>query len=396
MTLITPELRALREAFRRHDRDIMIVGGAVRSMLLGEPASDIDLCTDADPEEQRAIYQAEHYKHFPTGVKHGTWTVLLSDEVVEITSLRTERDHDGRHATMAWTRDWHEDLSRRDLTINAIAMNFDGEILDPFGGRGDLERRVVRFVGDPADRIREDYLRILRFFRFHAKIAGNRPYDASTIAAIAAWKDGLKGIARERVWAEISRIIAGPYGIKTLYDILGLGLAPLIDLPIFEERRLNADAEYQTTRDPVSLMAAYLATKEDVAAQAAAWRWSVAEQDQASFLAFFLTGFPNLPLRLVQSLVTRGVMKYWLSEGLHLLARSEDADALMRWPVPDFPILGRDLLAYGIPEGPEVGHVLRALHDLWDQSDFQLNRTALLDLVPTVRQHGGESDLPSD
>ena len=394
MTLITPELRALREAFRRHDREIMLVGGAVRSMLLGEPPSDIDLCTDADPDEQRAIYQAEHYKHFPTGVQHGTWTVLLADDVVEITSLRTERDHDGRHATMRWTRDWCEDLSRRDLTINAMAMSFDGEILDPFGGRTDLTERVVRFVGDPAARIREDYLRILRFFRFHAQIARTRAYNAATIAAISAEKTGLAGVARERVWAEVRRIIAGPHGIKTLYDIIDLGLAPLIDLPTFAERRLNPAAEYQETRDPISLMAVYLATKENVSAQAAAWRWSVAEHDQASFLAFLLMGFPDLTLRRAQSLVTRGVMKYWLSEGLRLLARGDDAAALLRWPVPDFPILGRDLLDYGVPQGPEVGHVLRALKDQWDQSEFSLSKPALLDLVPTVRQH--ESDLPSD
>ena len=392
--VITPELRQLREAFRRHDREIMLVGGAVRAMLLGEPASDIDLCTDANPDEQRLIYQTEKFKHFPTGIKHGTWTVVLNaGTVVEITSLRTERDHDASHP-LTWTRDWREDLSRRDLTINAIAMNFDGELIDPFGGRADLERRVVRFVGDPTERIREDHLRILRFFRFHAQIARHHDYDAQTIAAISAGKDGLAGIARERIWTEMATIIAGPYGIKTLRDIVGLGIAPMIDLPIMETRLLSDADEYQTTRDPVSLMAAYLGNRTAILAQATVWRWSISERDQASFIANLLD-FPSLTLRQAQSLITRGVMKYWLTEGLRLLRREDDALRLMQWPVPDFPVLGRDLLSLGIKESAEIGQILRALQERWDASEFTLSRTVLLELVPTVRQHE-ESDLRSD
>ena len=388
MTIITPELRALRDAFLRHDRDIMLVGGAVRSMLLGEPASDIDLCTDATPNEQRAIYEEELFRHFPTGLKHGTWTVLLSDStVVEVSSLRTERD--GRDDP-TWTRDWREDLARRDLTINAIAMNFDGEILDPFEGRADLERRVVRFVGDPAERIREDHLRILRFFRFHARIAGHRAYDAATLRAIQETMTGLTGIARERVWSEIALIIAGPYGIKTLRDIIGLGIAPLIDLPPTDWQFLQG--EHQATHDPVSLMAAYLGNKTKVQAQAITWRWSVAERQQASFIASLLD-HPGITFRQAQSLVTRGVMKYWLSEGLRLLDRNDEADALSVWPVPDFPVMGRDIVALGIA-GAEIGGILRALQERWDESEFRLSRTALLNLVPMVRQH--EPDLPSD
>ena len=391
--MITPALHHLRDAFLRHDREIMLVGGAVRAMLLNEPSSDIDLCTDANPDEQRSIYVAEKFKHFPTGIKHGTWTVVLTDgTVVEVTSLRTERDHDGSHP-MTWTRDWREDLSRRDLTINAIAMNFDGELLDPFDGRADLEQRIVRFVGDPADRIREDYLRILRFFRFHAQIAKDRDYDACTIATISACKDGLAGIARERIWAEIARIIAGPYGVKTLHDIIRLGIAPLIDLPITETRLLCDTDEYQTTRDPVSLMAAYLGNRTAILAQATVWRWSISERDQAAFIANLLD-YPSLTPRQVQTLITRGVMKYWLTEGLRLLGRGDEANALLHWPVPDFPLMGRDLLALGIAESVEIGQILRALQERWDASEFTLSKTALLELVPTVRQH--ESDLPSD
>ena len=385
MTIITKELRQLRAAFQRHDRDIMVVGGAVRALLLSERPSDIDLCTDATPDEQRAIYAAEGYKHFPTGVRHGTWTVLLPNrKVVEITTLRAEG--------MTWTRDWQEDLSRRDLTINAIAMAFNGDIFDPFDGRHDLKQRIVRFVGDPAQRMREDHLRILRFFRFHARIAGDGDYDPPTLDAIVANMAGLAGTARERVWAEIAKIISGPYGIKTLHDIRDLGIAGYIDLPV-TAARFDERAMFQTTRDPISLMAAYLGTKPAVIAQATTWRWSVAEREKGGFIANLLTTCPTLTLRQAQTLVSRGVVKCWVIEGLRLLDKREEADALAVWRVPDFPVMGRDLLDFGIVESAEIGQILRDLHHLWERNDFHLSKAALLELVPTVRGH--ESDLPS-
>lgn len=383
--MITPALCALRDAFQRHDREIKIVGGAVRSLLLGETPADIDLCTDADPDEQEHIYQAENIKHFPTGVRHGTWTIQLHDSTtVEVTSLRTETEHDGRHAVMNWTRDWQEDLSRRDLTINAIAMAFDGTLCDPFGGASDLQQRLVRFVGDPEKRIREDYLRILRFFRFHARIAADQPYDPMTLAAITGNSYGLRDISRERIWAECSKIIGGPYGVKTLYDLIDLGIADHIGLPKQKLAVLHPEVEYQNSREPESLMAAHLGSKYAVEAQARMWRWSTKERDQASSVADVLNTRPNMTLRGAQSLVIQGVFKLYLAEAFRMIGKLDDAAALTLWPIPEFPVRGADLLSHGLAEDRKLGTVLRALRDHWDRSDYRLTKAELLQLIPSV------------
>lgn len=372
--MITPALLELRLAFWRHDRTIRLVGGAVRAMLLGEEPSDIDLCTDANPDEQRAIYEAENIRHFPTGIQHGTWTVLLSDHtVVEITSL-----HDG---TMAWTGDWILDLSRRDLTINAMAMSLDGKIIDPFGGRADLEQRVVRFVADAATRIQEDHLRILRFFRFHSRIAGQREYDRATMAAIDAHKAGLQDIARERVWSEISRIIVGPFGVKTLYDIIGCGIATYIDLPEVPGRWLHPEREFQVAQEPASLLAAYLGDREMVRTQASLWKWSTQERQDAEFVIALLTNCPDLSLPECQRLAARGMFKHWLAEALRLLDKPDDAQALIEWPVPFFPISGKDVLQRGVSEGPDVGRTLKDLREVWYASEYRMSREALLERI---------------
>lgn len=388
-SLITPALSQLRDAFVRHDRDIRLVGGAVRCILSDKQPDDIDLCTDASPAEQEAIYQAENFRHFPTGVKHGTWTVMLADRaVVEITSLRTENQ--------TWTRDWQDDLSRRDLTVNAIAMTFDGTIIDPFNGKTDLDQGIVRFVGDPALRIREDHLRILRFFRFHAQIAGDRDHDPSMIDVIKAHLAGLYAVARERVWREIAKISVGRHGAWTLDKIVTLGVAPYIDLPsrAFADTRLRRQ-EYQNVRDPASVMAAYLGTPDAVDAQALVWRWSVDERQQAAFITDVLTNHPALSLAEAQKLAARGAFKHWLIEALRLLDRASDADALQHWRVPDFPVFGRDLLAAGVTEGQDVGTLLRSLHKVWEESGYRLNRQALVDLLPTMRRTH-EPDLSGD
>lgn len=396
-SLITPALIQLRDAFVRHDRDIRLVGGAVRCILSGQQPDDIDLCTDATPDEQQAIYQAENFRHFPTGVKHGTWTVMLEDRtVVEITSLRTENQTDGREIVMAWTRDWHDDLSRRDLTVNAIAMAFDGEIIDPFNGKTDLDQGIVRFVGDPALRIREDHLRILRFFRFHAQIAGDRDYDPTMIEVIKAHLAGLYGIARERVWSEIAKISVGRHGIWTLGNIVTLGVAPYIDLPSrsIADTRLRSQ-EYQSASDPASIMAAYLGSANAVNVQAIVWRWSTEERHQAAFIADVLAEHADLSLAEAQKLAARGVFKHWIVEALRLLDRADDADVLQHWHVPDFPVFGRDLLAAGVTEGQEIGNLLRSLRKVWEESEYRLNRQALVDLLPTMRRTH-EPDLSGD
>ena len=212
MQFATDTLKALRAAFQSRGFDIRLVGGAVRDILVGVEPKDMDFCTDANPDEQREIYTAHGYRFVETGLQHGTITVVIDHVGYEITSLRTETDHDGRHATVAYTRDWMEDLSRRDFTFNAMAMTFDGEVIDPFGGRDDLQNQMVRFVGDADARVKEDYLRILRWFRFQARFGKPGRIDPAAWQAILDNYKGLKQISRERVWSELKKIVVHPRG----------------------------------------------------------------------------------------------------------------------------------------------------------------------------------------
>src|ERR1700739_1220589 len=181
--------------------DFRFVGGAVRDGLLGRRVSDIDVATPVMPENVIRAVEAAGLKAIPTGIAHGTVTAVVGRQPFEVTTLRRDVETDGRHAVVAFTDDWRADAARRDFTMNALSMTRDGVVFDYFGGIADLRHGVVRFVGDPATRIAEDYLGILRFFRFHARY-GVGPPDAAAVAAIRAGVAGLARLSAERVWAE--------------------------------------------------------------------------------------------------------------------------------------------------------------------------------------------------
>ena len=186
-----------------------VVGGAVRDALAGRPITDIDLATPRTPEQVTKALQEAGIRVVPTGIDHGTVTAVLGERSFEITTLRRDVETDGRHAVVAFTDDWRTDAARRDFTINAMSMARDGEVFDYFGGIADLRAGIVRFVGDPATRIAEDHLRILRYFRFFARYSAG-PADAAALAAIRAGASGLGKLSAERVWSELSRILAVP------------------------------------------------------------------------------------------------------------------------------------------------------------------------------------------
>ncbi len=204
-----------------------VVGGAVRDALDGRAVSDIDLATPRRPEAVTAALQAAGIRAIPTGIDHGTVTALVDGRPFEITTLRRDEETDGRHARVAYTDDWQEDAARRDFTINAMSMTPAGEIFDYFGGRADLAAGHVRFVGDPATRIAEDYLRILRFFRFHARYGRGEPAPAAT-AAIRAGVPGLARLSPERVWGELKRILAAPDPVGAVALMAELGVLPAL------------------------------------------------------------------------------------------------------------------------------------------------------------------------
>ena len=380
--IITPELFQLRSAFVARGRDLRLVGGAARDMLRGEVPKDVDLCTDADPNEQIEIYKAAGVAYYETGLQHGTITVKLGEEVYEITSLRTETDHDGRHAVVTYTRDWIADLGRRDLTFNAIAVTFDGEVIDPFNGVDDLKNGVVRFVGSADDRMREDYLRILRWLRFHGRIAPNKPLDADTAEAAKRQAEGLTGISRERVWMEMSKIVVGngaPALIQSVYD---LGLAEHIDLPIGNVWNLENmhPRPNKITSNPVTMMVALLSSDEKTDAKAVAkiasdWKWSAADRDLAMFLA---KHYPLSGGNYMWLLAHDGHPREWVSELARLHGGQVLGEQIMSDPIPVFPIKGQDLLDAGYTPGKEMGDALRTMKRYWAENDYRPSKTDLL------------------
>ncbi len=382
--ILTVSLSKLRAGFVAGGFDLRFVGGCVRDVLRGDTPKDTDLCTDATPDEQIAIYEAMGVAYYLTGLQHGTITVKLEDgEIYEITSLRTETDHDGRHATVSYTRDWLADLGRRDLTFNAMALTFDGDLIDPFNGAEDLKNNVVRFVGSPDERMQEDYLRILRWLRFHGRMAPHAPLDPETVEAAIRNAKGLMGISRERVWMEVSKIIVGegaPALIDSMYD---MEIAGNIGLPLG-----NVDGLFNlhmqpraATTNPVTMIAGLLKNTEETAVDyvqmakiAADWKWSAAERDLGLFLA---KAYP-CDGDYMRLLAHDGFPREWVSELARLHGSRVMGEQLLTDPVPVFPVKGQDLLDAGHAPGREMGLALKTMRDRWTESRYALTKEDLI------------------
>jgi poly(A) polymerase/tRNA nucleotidyltransferase (CCA-adding enzyme) len=339
-----------------------VVGGAVRDALAGRSVTDVDLATGMRPEEVIRRLCAAGLKAVPTGLDHGTVTAVAQHRGFEVTTLRRDVETDGRHAVVAYTEDWRADAARRDFSINAMSMRPDGAVFDYFGGIADLRAGVVRFVGDPATRIAEDHLRILRFFRFHARYGGG-PAD---VAALAAIRTGVAGIARlsaERVWSELKRILTAPdpRGAVALMQESGV-LAAVLPEGAAPERlaRLVASG---APADAVLRLAALLAGEPTALAERL--RLAGAERDRLASLR--AGGVPAddadddaLRRALADTPGDILVGRAWLDgRGAALRAR------LAALPRPAFPLRGRDLRAAGVPPGPRLGGLLRQTREWW-------------------------------
>ena len=353
-----------------------LVGGCVRDAIAGRAVADVDLATPSPPDEVTLALQAAGLRAVPTGLDHGTVTAVSGGRGFEVTTLRRDKTTDGRHALVAWTTDWQEDAARRDFTMNAMSMLPDGAVFDYFGGVADLDAGRVRFVGDPAARIAEDYLRILRFFRFHARYGHGDPDPA----ALEALRDGVPGLARlspERVWSELKRILttADPRGALRL--MAGLGVLAAVLPYALDLARLDRLVHADGPPDPLLRLAALVpGAGLDLAARL---RMSVAERDRLLALA----GPPPEPgmdddaLRRLLADAPPGALpgRAWLAGNAGptwdaLRAR------LAALPRPVFPLEGRDALALGVPPGPAVGELLRAVRAWWLDGGCRANAAA--------------------
>ena len=345
------------------------VGGAVRDGLLGLPVNDVDLATRLRPDEVVERLQAAGIKAVPTGIEHGTVTAISDGHPYEVTTLRRDVETFGRHATVAFTDDWQEDAARRDFTINALMADpLSGEVFDHFDGLSDLRRRHVRFIGDPYERIAEDHLRILRFFRFHARFGRDDPDEAALEACTARAKD-LMALSRERIADELLKLLSVEDPAPTARIMLDRAiLAPVIpEIETSAWERLQSVVQAETLSsidgDPLRRLAALLPANSQVAAAVAA-RLKLsnkAKKRLACAAAPEIGEVRALAYRLgVECAVDR----------LLLACRADDARAIASWTPPRLPIGGGALIKRGLAEGPAVSRTLRAIEERWIDAGF--------------------------
>lgn len=375
--VVTDSMHQLRNLFVSRGFDLRLVGGIVRDTIAGIPCKDVDLCTDATPDEQINLYRDHGYRWIETGLQHGTITVVLDGVPYEITSLRIDSETDGRHATVEYTRDWVQDLARRDLTINAMSLTFEGDVIDPFGGREDLRNGVVRFVGNPVDRIREDYLRILRWFRFQGRFGNEANIDDATLIAINENSHGLTRISRERVWSEVKRIVQHPTGPVLVNEMFAMDLSRHIGMTDYWNQETCAKTQEWTSSPEVLMAAGQDWQRRLVSDLSHSWKWSNAEFDHADWLC--RNAFQGRDLRRL--IAVDGVSREWVSDLAHLEDRDDwSKNALVHWEFPPFPVDGNDLLAAGM-KGKQIGETLRLLKDAWADSGYQYSKKKLMGMV---------------
>lgn len=406
-----PALKRIFALLNADGGEVRIVGGAVRNALMGLPVADVDMATTLTPDVVVARARAAGIKAVPTGIEHGTVTLVIDGEGFEVTTLRRDVETNGRHAQVAFGTDWQTDAERRDLTINALYADENGEIIDLINGLPDIETGTVRFIGDAATRISEDYLRILRFFRFFAHYGSGRP-DADGLRASSRAKDKLATLSAERVWGELKKLLSARDPSRALLWMRQSGVLSEI-LPETEKWGIDAihglvaaEQALGWAVEPMLRLAAIVPPdRERLAALSARLRLSKAEASYLSNWASAPAADPDLKDTALDRLLYRqGVdgMKARLKLALAaaradisagdtamqkvarfstLLARAE------KFQKPAFPLSGADVMAAGVEAGPKVGDLLKSLEEKWIDVNFSLDRAALTARLKDMLEH---------
>jgi poly(A) polymerase len=368
-----------------------VVGGAVRNALIGTPVKDIDFATTARPQEVIALAAAAGLKSAPTGIDHGTVTVIVGHVPFEVTTLREDVETFGRHARVAFTQDWVADAQRRDFTINALYCDAEGVVFDPLEGYRDLVRRRVRFIGDPSARIREDTLRILRFFRFHAEY-GREELDRPSLAACIREKEGLRQLSGERIRAELMRLLAAPGAASCLSAMAASGIADVVlgQPPRIDDfgRLVALEAALGSPPDSVLRLAALILPTRDPAHLRDRLRLSSAELQRLTALSRGIAGLaPSMPETAAKAAIYRhgtaavrdAVRLTWARCGdaeddaaWHALASLAD-----NWQPPVLPVRGADLIARGLAPGPQIGRTLATFENWWITAGFPMDEALI-------------------
>ena len=351
------------------------VGGAVRDYLLGEHPDDLDLATTHPPEKVVRLLEAAGIKAVPTGIDHGTVTAVSSGTVVEVTSLRSDVSTDGRRATVAFTDDWREDAGRRDFTINALyADPFTGELFDYFSGLDDLQSRTVRFIGEPLQRIAEDHLRILRYFRFHARYGHGAP-DPASLDACTARANDLMALSRERVADELLKLLALDDPRPTVHLMVERGILTSVIPEIGNEGVARLDQLVELERqaklapNAIRRLAALLDGPPELGRSIAA-RLKFSNRNKKRLELALKPPAGTAQSQAYRDGMEAAVDRIALADRLPLAERLAALQQLADWTVPRLPIGGGQLIAMGVPEGPQVAATMRRIEDAWEAAGF--------------------------
>jgi len=390
-----PSTRAVLDALGGEAR---FVGGAIRDALLDKPIGDIDIATPLSPEVVMKRLQAAGLGAVPTGIEHGTVTAISSGKPFEVTSLRRDVSTDGRRAVVRFTTDWKEDSSRRDFTFNALYASADGEIFDYHNGIADLEAGRVRFIGDATQRIREDFLRILRLFRFHAWY-GKGEIDAQALHAAAAEKAGLAKLSGERIQKEMLKLLEAENPVVVLRAMAASGILSEVlpgNLNIARLERLVAiEANAFFAPDPLLRLAALL--NDGVPPLAERWKLSNADRERLEDVVAAREKIVSyLSIREVRKLLYRlGAQRFKDRVSLRWAEDAKASSAIQwrallaladAWQPPKFPLDGGNVMAAGVPQGPLVGRILAEVEEWWIESDFLDDEFSLAERLKAVVQ----------
>jgi len=384
-----PATRAVIAALTAGGSEVRFVGGCVRDALLGRAVTDIDIATPDQPQRVIELLQAAGLKAVPTGIDHGTVTAVALHQPFEITTLRRDVESYGRRAKVAFTDDWTADAARRDFTFNAMSCSPDGRLHDPFGGEADLEAGHVRFVGDAEARIREDVLRLLRFFRFYAHY-GAPPPNAEALAAVERLAPLLPTLSGERIATETLKLLAAPDPAAVLrlmreHGVLAHFLPEAGDLDRLA--RLTAiETSLGLKPEPPRRLAAVLA--DEAAARAIATRWHLANALRDRLVEALSPPVPTPALDdkarralryglTAEAFRDRGLLA-WAGDDSARAADWRELLALADWTPPRFPLRAQDAMELDVRPGPVLGEILRAMERWWIASDFSADRKACL------------------
>ena len=388
-----PHIKKFAKIFAAELDNFYIIGGAVRDSLLQLAITDIDFATNYTPEELSNLCQSKNIKHIPTGIKYGTITIIIAGNSYEITSFREDIKTDGRHAVVKYTNDLKLDSARRDFTINGLYLDFSGNIFDFHDGKSDIEQKIIRFIGASAKRINEDNLRILRLFRFYAKLANFTIEESSLKAAIAA-KEKLQNLSGERITQELRKTLSG----ANYYQALELLAKHQIygDFINFSSNALEIIASYKHHNKlppPYEILLALFIVnsthpQESFERLKKRLRFSNKEMANIYFIISNIAKLPQLhitPIEIRKLLFRYGREKLLLLYQYQILLKAANPEKyqaifnlISELHIPIFPVSGKDLLKLNINQGKNMGLILQDLQEKWLVSNFSLSKTQLI------------------